>query len=462
MLSLLPTKRRHSDAPGRHAHGMSPDVTSQSALRERQRRSIYQPWVGRCASYPGFNPAPTTGRALVSPSTSGPPRPNPSAALLPTAGQASRDARSPRPRTTLPQTLPRPALARTDPQRNDSLAIQAFDGADLPTLLLPNETTMKNTKLLQKLLVVGGFVACTAASVVWWHNSRAFAQQVTRPTTGEDQNVVRLSTVKTIQDGGLLDVLVADFEKKFPYRIAVYTGEDVYQQARDGKADLVFSHWGHKAAQAFMQDGLGEWPQAVLSNSAAFIVPLDDPADVATATDPVQAFERIAQSKSRFIVNNIDGVRYFTEVLWNAAGKPDKTGWYIDTGLAKAQAIDAAAKTNAYTIWGATPFLRYQKANNLALKVVPMRDSSMQRLMVSVMVNPAKIPGVNVAGAKAFQAYLLDPATQAMIRAFRIPGIDQPLFWPQGRTNASAALPNSTEVSGGGGGGGGGGRGGGR
>jgi tungstate transport system substrate-binding protein len=322
---------------------------------------------------------------------------------------------------------------------------------------------MKNAKLLPKLFVVGGIVACTAASLIWRQNNLAHAQQETSPTVGNDQNVVRLSTVKTIQDGGLLDVLVTDFEKKSEYRVAVYTGEDVYLQAREGKADLVFSHWGHKAAQAFMQDGLGEWPQAVLSNSAAFIVPLDDPAHVAAATDPVQAFERIAQSKSRFIVNNIDGVRYFTEILWNAAGQPDKTGWYIDKGLAKAQAIDAAAKTNAYTIWGATPFLRYQKANDVALKVVPMRDSSMQRLMVSVMVNPAKIPGVNVAGAKAFQAYLLDPATQAKIRAFRIPGVDQPLFWPQGRTNASAALSNSTEVSGGGSGqGSGGGRGGGR
>ena len=80
---------------------------------------------------------------------------------------------------------------------------------------------------------------------------------------------------------------------------------------------------------------------------------------------------------------------------------------------------------------------------------------------IRLVVNPSKVPGVNVTGAKAFQAYLLDPATQAAIRAFRVPGVEQPLFWPQGRTNASAVLPNSTEGNGSGTGGNGSGTGGG-
>jgi tungstate transport system substrate-binding protein len=316
---------------------------------------------------------------------------------------------------------------------------------------------------------IPAFVACsqegrqtgTASSVRIEYGPAAGT--TTGPTTARDPKTVRLSTVKTIQDGGLLDALIAGFEKQSGYRVAVHTGEEVYQFAREGNADLVFSHWGHREAQAFLEDGLGEWPQAVLSNSSAFIGPLDDPAGVATAADPVEALRRIAESKSPFIVNDIDGVKYLTEMLWHAAGKPDKAGWYLDQGLAKAEAVDAAAKLKGYTIWGATPFLKYQKANGLALRIMPMRDSSLQRLMVSVLVNPAKVPGVNVAGAKALQAYLLDPATQALIRAFRVPGVDQPLFWPQGRTNASAILPNATERagSGTGGGGGGGGRGGG-
>ena len=275
-----------------------------------------------------------------------------------------------------------------------------------------------------------------------------------RSTAGNGRKSVRLATVTTIQTGGLLDALVADFEEKAGYRVEVYAGKDVYPRARAGKADVVFSHLGHRDARAFLLEGLGEWPQAVLSNTQGFIVPPGDPARVATATDPVQAFGRIARSKSPFVVNDIEGVKYLTETLWHAAGRPDKTGWYFDRGLGKSEAMDAAAKMNAYSIWGVSPFLEYREANDVALRPIVLNDSLMQRLMASVAVNPAKLPGVSVDGVRAFQAYLLDPATQAMIRAFRVPGVPQPLFWPQGRTNASEVLPHSPAIRGKGKGGG--------
>ena len=38
-------------------------------------------------------------------------------------------------------------------------------------------------------------------------------------------------------------------------------------------------------------------------------------------------------------------------------------------------------------------------------------------------------------GALALQEYLTQPATQAQIRSFRLPGIDEPVFWPAGNQN---------------------------
>ncbi len=297
-----------------------------------------------------------------------------------------------------------------------------------------------------KFLLVGAALIATV-SLAWTVTSdRTATTTVARPSSSSFKpptagNLVRLATVTTIQTGGLLDTLIAEFQKKTEYRVEVYAGEDVYVQARAGKADVVFSHFGHRDAQAFLQDGLGEWPQTVLSNSIGFIVPPADPARVATANDPVEAFERIAQSKSPFVVNRIEGLEYLADTLWNAAGKPDKAGWYVDSGLQMKDAMNAAAKMNGYSLWGASPFLEYERESKSGLKPVVLDDSLMQRLMVSVAVNPAKLPGVNTEGAKAFQAYLLDPATQAKIRAFRVPGVSQPLFWPQGRTNASSVLP---------------------
>jgi len=52
-----------------------------------------------------------------------------------------------------------------------------------------------------------------------------------------------------------------------------------------------------------------------------------------------------------------------------------------------------------------------------------------------MVVNPTKVRGVYVDGANAFQNYMIAPATQAQIRAFRYPDFDQQAWWPAGRHN---------------------------
>ncbi|MDQ6785119.1 MAG: hypothetical protein M3063_17135, partial [Actinomycetota bacterium] len=68
---------------------------------------------------------------------------------------------------------------------------------------------------------------------------------------------------------------------------------------------------------------------------------------------------------------------------------------------------------------------------------------ALQRIMVTIVVNPDKVPGLNEKGATAFQDYLLSVETQAKIRAFRTPGVDQPIFWPAGRNNQTEFLSAS-------------------
>jgi len=60
--------------------------------------------------------------------------------------------------------------------------------------------------------------------------------------------------------------------------------------------------------------------------------------------------------------------------------------------------------------------------------------------MVTVAVRPDIVAGINAAGAKAFQEYLLAARTQAMIRQFRLPAVDHQIWWPAGRNNAGAIL----------------------
>jgi hypothetical protein len=71
---------------------------------------------------------------------------------------------------------------------------------------------------------------------------------------------------------------------------------------------------------------------------------------------------------------------------------------------------------------------------SLDLEPVLLDDSLLQRIIASVVVR--RPPGqVNELDARALQSYLVNPATQADIRSFRLPGIDEPIFWPAGNQN---------------------------
>jgi tungstate transport system substrate-binding protein len=296
---------------------------------------------------------------------------------------------------------------------------------------------------LQFLGAAAGAAAMSGALAACSQDTGGEPESSTIAETTTLTSLVRLSSVVTPQDGGLYDDLLPDFERETGYQVELTTGEEVYGPARNGQADVVLSHFGHEDAQTFVQDGLGQWPQTVFFNQHTLLGPPSDPVRVQDLTDLVEAFRRIAQTRSPFVVNNTEGIKYLTDILWEAAGSPAKGEWYSDQGLRGQDAIAKAAQQGGYVLWGLTPFLRTQKQNKLELQPLVMNDPLLQRIMVTVAVNPNKVPGVNLTGAEAFQQYLLNPVTQARIRAFRLPGIDEQIWWPAGRNNAGYALPTS-------------------
>jgi tungstate transport system substrate-binding protein len=243
----------------------------------------------------------------------------------------------------------------------------------------------------------------------------------------------------------LLDELIPAFERITGYDVTLEIGEEAFDVARNGKADLVIAHYGHADAEAFMADGLGRWPRMVFSNQAVLVGPSSDPAGIRGLTDAAAAIARIAERGGEFLVNNSPTERYLVEVLWRTAGSPAKGRWQVDLGLREQAAIERAAQRGAYTSWGLVPFVRLQQQRlqerrPLGLDVLVAADPLLQRMMASIVVNPARIQGVDEAGAIAFERYLLDPSTQARIRAFRHHGLSQQTWWPAGRNNAGSEL----------------------
>jgi tungstate transport system substrate-binding protein len=250
------------------------------------------------------------------------------------------------------------------------------------------------------------------------------------PPAATKSDVVRVASVLTTVEGNLLPELV----RTFAGRVDIVAGGDVYGAARAGKADLVISHYGHRDAEQYILDGLGEFPRTICSNQLALLGPPSDPAKIRGLVDAGEAFQRIADSRSPFLLNDLDGIRYLAEILWNAIGRPSRDGWWLDPKEQKEDAMRRAVELGAYTFWGLTPFLR----TRVKLEPLVLADPLLQRLMVSVVVR-----GANVDGAHALQDHLLAPATQAHIRTTRYPS-DQHICWvPAGRHNRTAVLPKA-------------------
>ncbi len=282
--------------------------------------------------------------------------------------------------------------------------------------------------------ILTGFATARAADPARPSGSKSGHADVSAP------GLVRIASVSTSVEGGVLPTLVESFKSETGLNVALTADDDPYDPDKTGQFDLIISHFGHRDTEKFVLKGFGLWPRTVFSNQLALFGPSSDPAKVRGLPDLVEAFHRIAETKAPYVLNETKGLKYLTETLWNAAGRPARGGWFVDSGASKKDAILQAAERKAYVFWGLTPFLREQKAAQGKLVPLVTADPLLQRIMVSIVVNPERVPGVNAAGASSFQKFLLLPSTQAKIMKIHYPGTEA-VWAPAGRNNAGSALP---------------------
>ena len=249
---------------------------------------------------------------------------------------------------------------------------------------------------------------------------------------------VRLALVNVPDD--VLRPLLPAFEQQHGVRASiVYTGNDPFSAGRAGQADLVIAHYGHDGVEPFVTGGFGLWPKAVFANQMALMGPSSDPAGVRGVRTLAEAFRRITATKSRYVVNASAGARYLEAIA--TTGAAHALGDVVDTGAENAAAVRLAADRGAYVLWGVPPFLRWKRQQSIEqapdLEPLVIDDPMLQRIMVAIVVNARSVKGVNAEGAQRLQAFLLTPAIQARIAAFRYPDFDRQVWWPAGRHNSA-------------------------
>ena len=245
-----------------------------------------------------------------------------------------------------------------------------------------------------------------------------------------DRSIVVASTTST-QDSGFFDYILPIVKERTGIAVKVIaqgTGQAL-DTGRRGDADVVFVH--AKAAELqFLADGESLKRYPVMYNDFVLIGPKADPAGVRGLNDIRQAFASIKDKKASFISRGDRSGTHIAELaLWKDSGidiEQAKGPWYKSIGQGMGAALNVASASEAYVLSDRATWVHFE--NKADLEILVQGDKRLFNQYGIMLVNPEKHPAVKKALGQQFIDYLISPAGQRDIAAYKLNG--QQLFYP--------------------------------
>jgi len=238
-----------------------------------------------------------------------------------------------------------------------------------------------------------------------------------------------LATTTSVQDTGLLDVLLDAFQKGNDYvvkAIAVGSGQAM-QLGKTGEADLLWVHSPDDELQ-FVAEGYGTDRTTFMHNDFVLLGPASDPAKIKKEKKAAAAFAKIAASGALFVSRGDKSGTHKKELkLWEAAKAKPAAEKYVEAGQGMAATVKIASEKKAYVLADRSSYLSLRK--NLDLKILCEGDEALLNRYSLILVNPAKFPKVNAEGAKAFFDFLLSKQTKDIAENFGVAKYGKRLFF---------------------------------
>jgi len=255
------------------------------------------------------------------------------------------------------------------------------------------------------------------------------------------QQTLKIATTTSLEDTGLLPVLEAAYEKKYPnvdvQFIAAGTGQAL-EYGKKGDVSLVMVH-SKKQEEQFISEGYGTQRYVFAYNYFYIVGPATDPANI-NGTNATTAFTdiRVAGAANptevQFVSRGDNSGTYNRELaLWNASGVDYNTSvrnqsWYIESGKGMGDTLTIANEKNAYTLSDSGTYLAYEGKINLVPLVTQGKD--LLNIYSMIPVNPQKFPNVNSEAAMNWVNFVLSPEGQTIVGEYGKDKYGQPLFYP--------------------------------
>jgi tungstate transport system substrate-binding protein len=247
-------------------------------------------------------------------------------------------------------------------------------------------------------------------------------------TGAQAEDFITVASTTSTEQSGLFKHLLPEAKKALGFDIrvvAVGTGQAL-DMGRRGDADVEFVH-DKVAEEKFLAEGFGVKRYEVMYNDFVIVGPKDDPAG-AKGKDVVAALKKIAGSEAAFASRgDKSGTDAAEKRYWKMAGiEPPRGGWYRETGSGMGPTLNTAAGMNAYALTDRGTWLSFR--NRADLVILVEGDVKLFNQYGVMLVNPARHPQVKKEMGQKFIDWLISPAGQQAIAAYRIDG--EQLFFP--------------------------------
>jgi tungstate transport system substrate-binding protein len=245
----------------------------------------------------------------------------------------------------------------------------------------------------------------------------------------QDKFIVMASTTSTEQSGLFAHLLPAfKAATGIDVRVVALGTGQALDAARRGDADVVFVH-DQPAEEKFVAEGFGIKRLPVMYNDFVVIGPRADPAGV-KGNDVVAALAKVAAAGAPFVSRGDKSGTHAAELrYWKLASidvDAARPKGYQSCGCGMGPALNIASSTNAYLLADRGTWLNFKNRGELAVLVEG--DQRLFNQYGVIAVNPAKHPHVKTALAQQFIDWVVSPAGQGTIAAYRIGG--EQLFFP--------------------------------
>lgn len=248
--------------------------------------------------------------------------------------------------------------------------------------------------------------------------------------SGSAPQVLVLGTTTTVQDSGLLTVLMDEFRMESGIEVKTVIGGsgEVLELGRRGDADLLLTH-SPDAEEQFVAEGWATARLPLMHSDFILVGPADDPAACREAMSAPDALKRIADGGRVFVSRGDKSGTHARELKLRKTAELATNGEnIISTGAGMGETLRVASEKKAYVLSDRPTFLTLKAT--LDLTIVFEGGPDLRNDYSILPVNPAKHAHLRKDAAQKLAAFLLRPSTSALIERFGTEKYGEPVFRP--------------------------------